>query len=297
MLKLDKRMTQGGIKMKIVFSDIDGTFHQMGAEISQINLDAIDAMHQQGDRFVFVSGRSCTQIEKMQEELGKEGDIIFGNGAGFKLVGQPAQYENCLSLETCVNIMKFLDQENIFYHIHTSEEVYLKPVQYFTKHFKELRKTFLPMGEQGQQIMDFKENYFTNDCVHHEDLGTFFKENPQIKLLKIEVMESDEAKTTKIVEMLANENVYAFSSFFTGLEIVNPSSNKGSAINQYMKLFPDATSYGIGDAENDLPMLEVVDIAVAVDNATEIVKEACQEFTLDCLNGGVGHYIYEKIIV
>ena len=60
-----------------------------------------------------------------------------------------------------MNYEKILAKEkNIFYHIHTSEEVYLKPVQYFTKHFKELRKTFLPMGEQGQQIMDFKENYF-----------------------------------------------------------------------------------------------------------------------------------------
>lgn len=43
--------------MQIVFSDIDGTFQEMGQPVPEINKTAINYLKAQGDHFVFVTGR------------------------------------------------------------------------------------------------------------------------------------------------------------------------------------------------------------------------------------------------
>lgn len=53
--------------MNIIFSDIDGTFQDLGADIAQINIDAIDALQKHQDKFVFVTGRGLEMVEEMQE--------------------------------------------------------------------------------------------------------------------------------------------------------------------------------------------------------------------------------------
>lgn len=283
--------------MITVFSDIDGTFHSPGSDIPAINLAAIEALQKQGDHFVFVSGRGCHQIVDLLAETGQDCDIIFSNGSGYKLVGEAPVYENCLSIEDCEKVLDILERENIFYHIHTSEGIFLKPVHHYQTHLQKLRGKFETLGEYGTVVMDFKENYFTNDCAHQEDLIGFFKENPDLHILKIELMDADDQIRDQLAVKLASTGLYTFSSFFTALEVVHPDSNKGTAIQHYLEKIPSERTYGIGDAENDFAMLEVVDIPVAVENATDAIKEKCQLVIGTCDSGGVGQFIFDQLVI
>ncbi|MGY3777722.1 HAD-IIB family hydrolase [Isobaculum melis] len=283
--------------MITVFSDIDGTFHSPGSEIAPINLEAIAALQKQGDHFVFVSGRGCHQIVDLLTKAGQDCDMIFSNGAGYKLVGEAPVYENCLSIADCVKVLEIVEKEDIFYHIHTSEGIFLKPMHHYQTHLQKLRKKFETLGEQGTVVMDFKENYFTNECGHHEDLIGFFKENPEIHILKVELMDADDQIREQLIGKLASTGLYTFSSFFTALEVVHPHSNKGAAIQNYLAKMPSEKTYGIGDAENDFAMLEVVDVPVAVENATAAIKEKCQMVIGPCDSGGVGQFIFDQLIL
>ncbi|WP_086312459.1 hypothetical protein A5821_000152 [Enterococcus sp. 7F3_DIV0205] len=282
--------------MNVVFCDIDGTFQDIGGAVPQINYDAIYALQKQGDHFVFISGRGYAQLTELMDELDSECDVIFSNGGGYKLVGEPVQYNHCLSMDECRRVITILEEREIFYHIHTNEGIILKAVENYESNILALREKLEPMGETGKQIMDFKEAFFKEQCQHVVNPLAYLAEHPELKVMKIELMEASDHEHEKLRDLLSSEATEVFSSFIQCLEIVDPKSSKGNAIQEFMKKFPDAKSYGIGDGENDLPMLDVVDIPVAVGNAKDIVKEKCQLIVADCLEGGVGQFIFEEII-
>lgn len=282
--------------MNIVFSDVDGTFQDLGVETPQINIDAVKALQARGDHFVFVTGRGFGLVEQMEQELGLDCDVIFGNGAGLKEVGKPAVYRNCLSLTTLKKMIPILEEESILYFIHTDQEVLIQPVDKYRKNLQDLRESMTFMGDQGTLLMDYKTTYFEESCHHVEDIVEFLETHPERVIVKVELMEASEEKHQLLREKLSSETTYVFTSFVKTLEIVNPLSTKGAAIQNYLKNYPDVTSFGIGDGENDLPMLEVVDVAVAVANATESVKEKSHRLTVSCNEGGVGKFIFEELL-
>lgn len=282
--------------MNIIFSDVDGTFKDLGKEIPKINIQAIQSLYEQGDRFVFVSGRNREQIQAVMDECQVPCDIIFSNGAGYQLYGEENVYRNALTREQFNYIVDVLEEHDVFYHIHTSTEVYVKPLSYYKKHLQRLRVYLESLGEQGKGMIDFKEQYFTEECVYVEDMKVFFQQHSDIKILKIEAMEEDEEKLLQLQEKFNQEGFLSFSSVITTLEITDPLSNKGEAIRQYTKAFPGATTYGIGDGENDTAMFEAVDMAIAVKNASETIQNRCQKVIGACDEGGVGHFIFDHII-
>lgn len=281
--------------MNIVFCDIDGTFQNLGTEIPQVNFDSIYALQKQGDHFVFVTGRGYGQLADLLEEMDSECDVIFGNGSGYKLVGEDITYRQCLSIDEAQRVIDLLEERSIFYHIHTSEGIILQPMSNYEKNILALREKLAFMGEKGKEAMDFKESYF-KEQKHKLNPLDYLKEHSELKILKIELMEANDKELDFLREKLASENAYVFSSLIQSLEVVHPLSTKGHAIQEFMTKFPEATSYGIGDGENDLAMLDVVDVPVAVKNAKEIVKKKCTKIIGDCDSGGVGTFIFEELI-
>lgn len=282
--------------MNIVFCDIDGTFQELGMEVPAVNFEAVTALKKQGDHFVFISGRGYDQLDEILSQIEGGCDVIFSNGAGYCLQGKQPVYREWLSLEQSKTILEVLEERNIFYHIHTDKGIILKSVDDYKKNIEELREKLAYMGDAGKQIMDFKENFFRTQCQHVADPYDYLCENPSIKILKIELMEASDEEHLYLREHLSSEETYVFSSFIQCLEVVNPLSSKGHAIEYFMKEYPNAKSYGIGDGENDLAMLEVVDVPIAVKNAKEMVKEKCQLIIDSCEMGGVGKFIFDQLI-
>lgn len=281
--------------MKIVFCDIDGTFQHLAGAIPQVNFDSIEALQKQGDHFVFVTGRGYDQLSELIDQMNTECDLIFGNGSGYKLVGGEVTYRQCLTLEEAERIIGILEKRAIFYHIHTSEGIILKPVTNYRENILALREKLAFMGQTGQEIMDFKENYFKEQYQSSDPLA-YLKEHPAIKIIKIELMEACDEELAILREKLASPTAYVFSSLIKCLEVVHPESTKGHAIKEFMVNFPDATSYGIGDGENDLAMLAAVDVPIAVGNAKDSVKAQCTEIIGNCEDGGVGQFIFDRLI-
>lgn len=153
------------------------------------------------------------------------------------------------------------------------------------------------MGEQGKEFMDYKENYFANACRHEEDIMNFFRNNRDILPLKVELMDGKEEPLLHLQKIFENAGFSVFSSFITVLEIVDPDSNKGACIKRYLQLFDSVKSYGIGDGENDISIFDAVDVSVAVNSAKDLIKDYCDLVIKDCNNEGVGHFIFDTLIL
>ncbi|MCB5954089.1 Cof-type HAD-IIB family hydrolase [Enterococcus sp. CWB-B31] len=282
--------------MNVVFCDIDGTFQDIGGEIPKINFDGIDALQNQGDHFVFISGRGYDQLRELLSQLTNDCDVIFSNGAGYRLMGEEPVYRSWLSLGICREIVSVVEERNIFYFIHTDNGIIMKSDRLYRAHYSALRKRLKPMGETGTRIMDFKEKFFAEECQHVDDPVQYLSENSELKILKIEIMEADDEELECLRNMLNSETTHVFSSYYQCLEVVNPLSSKGHAVRHFMTEFSGGRSYGIGDGENDLAMLDAVDVPVAVENASEAVKAKARIITDHCANGGVGKFIFDHLI-
>lgn len=281
----------------VIFCDVDGTFCHYNEPISELNLASVRAIESKEDhRFVFVSGRSLSQLNELLIENDLVCDFIFANGAGYQTKGQHPIYEHVLTQNELESVLSLIEAKNLFYHCHTSEGIFLKPFSNYEMHFEALTAVFNTLGDYGKAAIAFKKNYFANECEHVDSPLIFFRENPDIKVLKIEIMESDEANLLEIKNLLDGLNLSYYSSFPTNFEIVNPKSSKGIAIESYLKLNPAEMTYGIGDAMNDIDMLEVVDIPIAVGNASDEIKKI-SHMVIDTVDqSGVGKFIFEYII-
>ena len=81
----------------------------------------------------------------------------------------------------------------------------------------------------------------------------------------------------------------------TSLEMTAKNVNKASGLLvllEYLGIDPKQT-LGFGDAENDLEMLDLVGVSVAMGNAEEEIQQKCDIITTDNDHNGVGRAIYK----
>ncbi len=283
--------------MQIIFSDIDGTFQEMGHPIPAINKEAIRALQDQGDHFVFVTGRGVELVQDMMQEEDIACDVIFGNGAGMMLKGQAPVLTHTVPITTLTRVIDILEAAQVFYFLHTDQGILSPEAHRYEAQFQASRAALIAeLGERGEMIADYKYNFFYNECIHHKDILAYMQNNPTIKVMKIELMEASDEKRAALRTLIQGEDADIFQSFVQTLEIVDPLATKGAAIRAFLADFPDAKSYGIGDGENDLPMFEAVDVSLAVANASQAIQAVCDRTIDSAENGGVGTFILSELI-
>ncbi|HAU2761279.1 TPA: HAD family phosphatase, partial [Salmonella enterica] len=205
--------------MQIVFSDIDGTFQEMGHPIHEINKEAIRCLQAQGDHFVFVTGRGFELVQDMMAEEGLSCDVIFGNGAGLMVKGEAPVLTHTLPYKTLAQVIGILETEEVFYFLHTDHGIISPQAHLYEAQFQESRKQLLAeLGERGQIIADYKYEFFYNECLHKDDVLQFMKEHPEIKVIKIELMEASDEKRERLRAMIQSETAAIFQSFVQTLE-------------------------------------------------------------------------------
>lgn len=281
--------------MKLFFSDIDGTFQDLGQEIPEVNREAVKKVQETGNRFVFVTGRSLEMVEEMMAAEGIACDIIYGNGAGLKRQGELAKLRHPLTSMHTQLIIEYLAQSGVFYFVHTTQGVYSPDPQLYTAQFQQLeQKLRQDLGALGEKIYTFKSAYFFEECQVVTDWAAFLADDTK-QIIKVELMDGDDQRIEQLVADFPLAEVTIFQSYVQTLEIVHPLSVKGAAIQEYLADFPDSLSYGIGDGDNDRSMFEVVDVAVAVGNASEAIQAMCDRTIGTSLSGGVGHFILAEL--
>jgi hydroxymethylpyrimidine pyrophosphatase-like HAD family hydrolase len=119
------------------------------------------------------------------------------------------------------------------------------------------------------------------DFVRPNTKAEFPPELMAHKAIKIVCRFADEATADQFKQLQQNNpffaHTYISKSYGTLVEFNNEAATKGHAI-RYIKAFLGDihTSIGIGDYQNDIPLLEHADIGVAVANAHESVKNVAQ---------------------
>lgn len=229
----------GGI---LICSDIDGTFNGDENVIAE-NIKAVEYFKSHGGRFTFCTGRNVAYLKEM-------------------------------GLSTLVNAPACLLNGSVIYDYENKKELCKKNLPFTVSEFAQ------HISSHG--FPDFPASVFTGyekEELFNVDLSDIPPEIAHKKPLKI-VCRFDSVEKTDAFKSYAKEisffkECYISKSWSVGVEFNSISATKGNAV-EFIKNYLDDihTSVGIGDYENDIPLLEKADIGVCVENGLDEVKQA-----------------------
>ena len=264
---------------KYIFIDIDGTLVGYDAKIPSSALLALKQAQARGHKIIIATGRQRAQIyPELLAALDFDG-IIASTGAHIECDGKMI-YESVVEGDELRLITDYFKREGMCYLLMTADELYsdrtfgdivlpyMRAAGYseglIQGAYGNVKTTDEPTGVRGVQ----KFSYFLSDKTTDEmtrDLGgLFYVVDYSVGSLKTE-------------------------KYFG--EITRAGINKGSAIRRYIDFVGASMedTVAIGDSGNDIDMIELCAVGVAMGNATEPIKAAADLVTADVDRDGIYH--------
>ena len=261
---------------------MDGTLLNNKKLLSKVNEDSIKEAMGKGVVVVPITGRPKKGIPDTILKLFHSSYIITSNGAVTTDIKAQKDIDSVyLSNQTVVDIFTLIQniKEKVEFEIFVDGVGYAQKQQFYTIREK-YRETPL-------------ESYINSSRSPVDDMNSFITSRKN-DITGISVMTASIDIKNKLINVLTEFcNIKITSSIPTDLEINAVNAGKGLAL---LRL---ANSLGIkkseimacGDSENDIEMLEIAEIGVAMNNADEKVKAIADYITLSNEENGVAYAI------
>ena len=249
------------MSIKLIALDLDGTTINNDRVISERNRQALQKAADKGVNIVIATGRPYCALPDDVFELESVRYVLTSNGARITdLKEKKAFYENCLSplaTEKAVELLR--DKKYII-------ECFVDGIAYIDgPYYHEIEKT-------GMSFRDVE--YILNTRRPVENIYDFMLENKgHLENINVNFEDVSEKPAMKEKLMQLPETTIT-SSFPHNLEIGGATTSKAEALIQMGKLLgvePDEMM-AVGDSPNDMAMLSVAGLPVAVGNALDEVK-------------------------
>ena len=257
--------------LRLIATDLDGTFLNSERKISQANREAVQACIDQGVIFCLASGRGISTMDHIAEELGISGPIVSSNGA--YVTGLSGEDIHHFSLPPAAQqiIVEFALQNDI--------------------HLNCYAKRVISFSKPGP----FADMYIERTgCQPEISPIEAFNDFEPTKLLYIDHPEKIESYRKQIEPMLAPHNIAVVVSEPDYVEFLPPGINKGKGLQELcrnLKISREEVA-AIGDWWNDQEMIEWAGISGAVANAAPEVKSAANHHVSTNDQNGAAEFIY-----
>ncbi len=253
----------------IVFLDLDGTLWE-NEIIPQSALQAINKAQKNGHLIFANTGRSRGSAWFALKNLSLNGQVY---SAGTEIwIGNKRIFFVPLGVEKTKRLLKALTDLEIGVtlegsYVNSSNEQGRAMLEEFIRYNPHSLR-------QGENILELNE-------MKDEDFSTIMK------------MMAFDADIQKLDPILKQENLTFTFTPIPGHELANgeitqQSMTKGTAFEEIRKyLGQDFRTIAIGDSENDLPMFEKADLAIAMGNGSLKAKEAADWVTTSIEENGL----------
>lgn len=265
--------------IKVIVSDIDGTFVDDNKQVLQSTVDAIKLAKQKGYMFILCSGREPITIKKLMKKWNIDDlvDIVIGF-SGAQIIDL---------------------KDNTVTNTHFLNENAIKDI---LDHFDGMD---LNIGIPDNGTLYFpKENRFVKMLAHHDnmeykivDFNDFLNE-PKPKLMIV----TDSHNIQNVLEKSKSLN----SKFYNGLplqtgrmlvEYMDENVSKAKALEIALKKYNLSLDNvcSFGDADNDYDMILKSKIGVVMENGSPKTKSVANFITNDNNNHGIYNFLINKI--
>ncbi|WP_069649120.1 Cof-type HAD-IIB family hydrolase [Caloranaerobacter ferrireducens] len=272
------------MKYKLIAVDMDGTLLNSNNEISEKNKNALRIATEKGIQVVISTGRIFTSARFYAKLLGIVTPIIACNGAYIcEYHRNNVLYENPINTVDCREIIKVLEDNNMYFHFYDNDTFYTKELNYNSLKYYNWNKKQKPGDKINIQLID--------------DANKLFEERKP-KIYKFVTMDNDLDKLNYVKNILSkNKNIEIVSSWKGSFDIMSKGVSKGKALEKLCNIFNIKNSevIAIGDNYNDLSMIEFAGCGIAMGNGEEEVKKKADIITDTNDNDGVYKALKELI--
>ena len=265
-------------KYKFLVVDYDGTLVNDQKIITKKTKNAINEFISRGGIFVVCSGRMTTGIEPLLKRDGLTCKLLSYNGAEFKdLESNKMLFKKAVDNKTSIEVFKCAESLNLNVQGYSQGTFVTKTNDSFTEFYSRLNNV-------KAIICDKVSDYFKKSGEENSKILVF----------------DEKEKLDKSFQIIKNkfENLNVIRSNDLQIDITHKEVSKGSAIKHLANFYGVSVDdiIAVGDAGNDIPMLETAGLSIAMGNAYQSVKDICDVIVSDNNNDGIAEII-EKFTI
>lgn len=273
-------------KIEALAADVDMTLSAKGSPLPQITIDAFEKLHKLGVKIGLATGREITDIEKNMGKnwtLSFEFDFIVGMNGGMV-------FDRHLDKMYSMDFMSREEMKDILQNL-----------------WPMIEKDKIAVSTEGNGIhnaMNINDHLLGSAKRHGfifaDKTGDIegFCEKPVYKLL-LRTTKEDIPILRNRIHTLYGEKYQTVETFPGTIEIMFNGISKGKGLEMYAKWNHIDTNHILtfGDNENDNSLLQASGWGVCLKDGNPSTKKIADAITdYPCLEGGVGHYIFDHIL-
>lgn len=241
----------------ICFFDLDGTLLMSDSEVAQSSVMALEALRAKNIMPIIATGRTLCEIEHVLASTGMT-SVIAMNGQYVMYDGQ-AVYTNPIDVEEIRTLHQGAKSQGVEMAFYTEAKI---------------------RGTAQNEVME-KHYRYLGEAPPEVDVALYLKEPVYMLLLLLEKGDDYFPNRFPYFQFVRNT---PFSN-----DVVPTGGSKARGIAKLLEVmdFGDVPTYAFGDGMNDLEMFEVVDHAIAMENAVPALKEKAEFITTDNNSDGI----------
>lgn len=272
--------------IKLVALDLDGTLLTSEKVLTPRTQAALEAAASRGIEIVPATGRFYLNIPETLRNRPFLHYAITMNGAQvYDVLNQKTIYASEIQIEDALAVLSYLDTLPVIY------DCYADGWGYMSAGMQERAEDYISKVYPLRAIKTMRTPV--------PDLKAFLSERFHA-VQKIQLYTKDVALWNDLLHIIPEQfPQFSISSSLTNnIEINSKQADKGIALlalAKHLKLDPRQIM-AFGDGMNDLQMLRVAGIGVAMGNAHPDVKSAADHIALDCDSDGVADMLYHALI-
>ncbi|OAT85341.1 HAD family hydrolase [Bacillus sp. MKU004] len=236
---------------KIVFLDVDGTItHHEDGTIPESTIEAVKVLKNKGLKVVAATGRPLSMCSEL-EELGID-TFITANG-GYAKHQHEVIHSVPMAKEIVKEVMEFAKLEK-------------NGLSFYTEGFTMNGVAEEKISTALQETLSLYEYPETNSAIHEEDVFLL-------------CLFADDEKVEKYIKRFPHLTFRRWHPYV--LNVLQEDVSKSRAILKTLEYFGFHQSEAIafGDGENDIDMLELAGLGIAMGNGSEKLKAAADFVT------------------
>lgn len=266
---------------KILFLDLDQTLLRDDKSVSEKNCEAIHNALKHGHYIVLATGRPVDSGRKVVKKLGLSQlgcyMIAYNGGLIYDCAADKILIEHTMSIEDVEYLFQKAWEDNLYIQTYTQNYIITRKRTRETQYYIDQTGMECKVGDVASVITDEPHKVLLIDL---EDHG---------KLLQFKEKHAEWAK----------KHSECFFSSPQYLEYCPKGINKGSGVEYIRKLLnvKKENTIGVGDEENDIPLLQQTAIGIAVKNASDVLKQVADFVTEHDNNEDAVAEVIEKYIL
>ena len=244
-------------KYKLIISDFDGTFLRSDQTISEENVKAVRSFVENGGIFALSSGRSLQSILPIARKMGLKGLLACFNGSVVADIDSgEIILENTFSTVETLEICLLLKELGLYTQAYKLDSFFASERNFYLEYYEKLCGVKAIVPEEG--LIEYIRSHKVRS----------------VKIISVLPVE-DRDRYYKIISEKLKDKAYVTSGGSNLIEICVKGFSKGTAVQLLAERYGIqlTETLAVGDALNDLPMLETAGLGVAVKNAEKALQE------------------------